>query len=106
MAVHEVANAVTPIVLTYNEEPNLQRTLESLRWARRILIVDSGSNDRTEVIPRAYPPVDWCVRRFEDFAGQWRHALQHVCAECQYGLARDADMAVPSAFVEEMSSQF
>jgi hypothetical protein len=26
---------ITPLILTYNEAPNIGRTLERLRWARR-----------------------------------------------------------------------
>ena len=37
--------AVTPLVLTYNEEANIRRVLESLQWAKRIIVVDSGSTD-------------------------------------------------------------
>ncbi len=38
---------ITPLILTWNEEPNLRRCLERLRWAARIVVVDSGSTDGT-----------------------------------------------------------
>ena len=34
-------------MIARNEEKNLPRTLESVRWADEIVIVDSGSVDRT-----------------------------------------------------------
>src|SRR5271163_1171235 len=34
-------------MIAMNEEANLPRTLESVRWANEIVIVDSGSKDRT-----------------------------------------------------------
>jgi glycosyltransferase involved in cell wall biosynthesis len=34
-------------MIAMNEEANLARTLESVRWADEIVIVDSGSKDRT-----------------------------------------------------------
>ena len=52
---------ITPVILTFNEQENIQRTLNALRWAKRILVVDSFSNDQTEedyhlqVINRVYP---------------------------------------------------
>ena len=36
---------ITPVVLTFNEEANLRRNLDSLQWAERVVIVDSGSTD-------------------------------------------------------------
>ncbi|MEM6573494.1 MAG: glycosyltransferase, partial [Pseudomonadota bacterium] len=38
---------VTPLLLTFNEEANLDRTLGALAWASRIVLVDSGSTDGT-----------------------------------------------------------
>ncbi len=35
------------VILTYNEEANLQQCLNSVSWATELLIVDSGSQDRT-----------------------------------------------------------
>jgi glycosyltransferase involved in cell wall biosynthesis len=41
-------------MITMNEEANLPRTLESVRWADEIVIVDSGSKDRTLEIARSF----------------------------------------------------
>ena len=42
---------ITILILTKNEEDNLTRTLESVApFARRVVVVDSGSTDRTEEI--------------------------------------------------------
>jgi glycosyltransferase involved in cell wall biosynthesis len=38
---------ISATIITYNEERNLPRAIESLRCADEILVVDSGSNDRT-----------------------------------------------------------
>ena len=32
---------ITPVLLTFNEAANLDRTLSSLRWAKDIVIVDT-----------------------------------------------------------------
>ncbi len=39
---------ITAIIITYNEEKNIQRCLEGLRWADEIVVVDSFSQDRTK----------------------------------------------------------
>src|SRR5688500_16587542 len=53
-----VAPSSTPrisvLLITLNEERLLERVLESVQWADEIVIVDSGSTDRTEEIARRY----------------------------------------------------
>src|SRR5258708_7058730 len=61
---------ITPLVLTFNEAPNIGRVLRKLSWARRIVVVDSGSNDGTlEVISR-FPQAEVYHRSFDSAAEQ------------------------------------
>jgi glycosyltransferase involved in cell wall biosynthesis len=39
---------ITATIITLNEERNIARAIESLRCCDEILILDSGSTDRTE----------------------------------------------------------
>ncbi|MDB9481136.1 glycosyltransferase family 2 protein, partial [Dolichospermum circinale CS-537/05] len=32
---------ITPLILTYNEENNINRTLKKLKWASKIIVIDS-----------------------------------------------------------------
>ena len=48
-----MAERLTALVPTKNEERLLGRCLDSVRWADEILVVDSGSTDRTLDIARA-----------------------------------------------------
>jgi glycosyltransferase involved in cell wall biosynthesis len=41
-------------VITYNEERNIERCLESVRWAEDLVVVDSGSTDRTRELARRH----------------------------------------------------
>jgi glycosyltransferase involved in cell wall biosynthesis len=41
-------------MIAMNEEANLSRTLESVRWADEIVVVDSGSKDRTLEIAQSF----------------------------------------------------
>jgi glycosyltransferase involved in cell wall biosynthesis len=45
---------VSVLIFTLNEEINLPFCLESLDWCDDINVVDSFSNDKTEVIARKY----------------------------------------------------
>jgi glycosyltransferase involved in cell wall biosynthesis len=44
---------VSAIVITYNEESNIDRCLRSLSWCEDVIVVDSFSTDRTVDIARA-----------------------------------------------------
>jgi glycosyltransferase involved in cell wall biosynthesis len=41
-------------IIAMNEEANLPRTLESVKWADEIIVVDSGSRDRTIEIAQSF----------------------------------------------------
>lgn len=45
---------LTATIITYNEEKNIRACLESVMWAKEIVVVDSGSSDRTLEICRGY----------------------------------------------------
>lgn len=97
---------VTPVVLTFNEEPNIGRTLKTLEWANDVVVVDSGSSDATETIARGFNNVRWFVRTFDTHAQQWDFAIRGTGARTQHILALDADYEVPPMFVQELSTDF
>ena len=92
--------AVTPLILTYNEEANLDRTLGRLTWAERIVVVDSYSDDATVDLATSYDNVDLVQREFDDHTSQWNYGLDQV--DTKWVLSLDADYQVPSAFVDEI----
>jgi glycosyltransferase involved in cell wall biosynthesis len=95
---------VTPVVLTLNEEPNIGRLLEDLAWARTVVVVDSGSTDRTAEVANRFSNVRWLVRPFDTHAAQWQFGISS--AETDYVLALDADYRVPADFVGELDRTF
>jgi glycosyltransferase involved in cell wall biosynthesis len=48
-----VREPLSVLVPTRNEEPNVRACLESVRWAEEIVVVDSGSTDKTVPIARS-----------------------------------------------------
>lgn len=74
-------DAVTPLVITFNEAPNIARTLDRLRWAKRVVVVDSGSTDGTVDIVGRYSMADLVRHPFESFAAQCNFGLSLVTTE-------------------------
>jgi hypothetical protein len=93
---------ITPIVLTFDEAPNIGRTLDSLSWAGDVVVVDSGSADETMAIAARHARVRTFVRPFDGYAGQWRFAFHDTGIRTPFVLALDADMAVSDALRAEL----
>lgn len=94
------ADAVTPLVITFNEAANIARTLAALDWAREIVVIDSGSTDATLAILAADPRVRVVHRAFDTFAGQCNFGLGQVRTE--WVLSIDADYEATPAFSREV----
>lgn len=97
---------ITPLILTYNEAPNIALTLDSLRWASRVVVLDSGSTDETESIARSFANVDWHTRPFDSFKGQTDYGLDETGITTEYILTLDADMRLSEVLVSEIQQSF
>jgi len=95
---------VTPVILSYQEEPNIRRTLASVDWAGDVVVVDSGSADRTQEIARSFPNTRLFVRPFDNHLNQWRYAVEATEIKAPFVLALDADMAVSPALRQELAA--
>lgn len=93
---------ITPVLLTYNEEQNIGRSLERLRWAKDIVVVDSLSTDRTVDILREFEYVRLFNRRFDSHANQWNYALTETGVKTPWVLVLDADYLLTDAFLGEL----
>ena len=97
-----IANRITPLVLTWNEEPNLRRCLERLRWASEVVVLDSGSVDATAQIAAEFPNVRFITRPFDDHTSQWNFGVAATAGD--WVLSLDADYVLGDAFEEELSA--
>ena len=93
---------VTPVILTFNEQANIGRTLEQLSWARRIVVVDSLSTDATVQMATAWPHVSLFTRAFTTHEEQWNFALAQ--AETEWVLTLDADYVLSKELVSELQT--
>jgi glycosyltransferase involved in cell wall biosynthesis len=93
---------ITPLILTWNEEPNIARCLDELRWATRVVVIDSGSTDATLEISGRYPNVEVVTRAFDNHTDQWNFGLDQVTSP--WVLSLDADYILNEAFVRELAA--
>jgi glycosyltransferase involved in cell wall biosynthesis len=93
---------ITPLILTYNEAPNIERTLQKLIWAKTIIVIDSFSNDSTLDILQAYPQVEILQREFDTHTQQWNYGLAQIKTE--WVLSLDADYVLTDDFIEEIKT--
>ena len=91
---------ITPVILTRDEEANLERTLAALAWARDVVVVDSFSTDATVEIARRFPNVRVFQREIDSLAGQSNYGIAQ--ARTPWVLLLDADYFLPAAFVDEL----
>ena len=92
---------ITPLILTYNEEANIQRTLSSLTWAHRVIVLDSFSSDSTQEICTRFDNVEFHQRAFDSHSKQWQHALD-LNKYTPWVLALDADYVLSQELVNEL----
>jgi glycosyltransferase involved in cell wall biosynthesis len=90
---------ISATIITLNEERNVARAIESLRCCDEILVVDSGSTDRTCEIARLHGArVVECP--WLGYAAQKNHAAGLACNE--WILSIDADEALSEALEAEI----
>src|SRR6266536_1732919 len=98
-----VLRQITPVLLTYNEEQNIARTLSCLTWAKHIVVVHSGSTDQTLRILATFPNVRVFNRVFDTHASQWRFAVEETQIATDWILRLDADYQVSGPLVAELA---
>jgi len=90
---------ISATIITYNEERNIARAIESLRCADEILVVDSGSSDRTvEIAEKLGARV--LDRNWIGYADQKNWAADQ--AKNDWILSIDADEAVSEMLEAEI----
>ena len=95
---------ITPVILTYNEAPNIGRVLDKLTWAGEVVVVDSGSDDGTLEILSRYPNVRRVHRPFDQHARQWNFAVMETGITRAWVLALDADYVLTDALIREIDA--
>ena len=93
------------VIIAYNEEANIGRTLQSVRplvadGKGEIIVVDSGSTDRTVEIARSFGAKVF-VEEWKGYAAQKNSAIEKATGD--WILSLDADEEISAELVEEIS---
>ena len=89
-------------VLTFNEERNIARCLQSASFADELLVIDSGSTDRTVEIARDHGAVVHAYPDWQGFAVQRNRLLQHATGD--YVFFVDADEEITPRLQQEIEA--
>ena len=88
-------------MVAMDEEANIGRTLTSVRWADEIVVVDSGSKDRTCEIAREYG-ARVIVEPWRGYVAQKQYAVD-LCTK-EWVLLLDADEEVSPGLAQEIQA--
>ncbi len=89
------------LILTLNEERNLPRCLASIKWCDDVVVLDSGSTDRTlQIAMEAGAKV--LERPFDNYASQRNYGLNEIAYVYPWVLMLDADEACTDALHGEI----
>jgi glycosyltransferase involved in cell wall biosynthesis len=100
LPVYPLRVTLSVVLITYNEETNLARTLESVRalvsdGQGEIIVVDSGSTDRTAEIARSFG-ANVFLEPWKGYAAQKNSAIEKATGD--WILSLDADEEVSPEF--------
>ena len=97
---------ISCVILTYNEEKNLTRTLKSVsQWVGEIFIVDSFSTDKTLKLAEEFTDKIY-QHCFNSHVQQWSWAFKKLPFSFQWCLALDADQVVSLDLQNELKKIF
>jgi glycosyltransferase involved in cell wall biosynthesis len=94
---------VSALILTLDEEVNIDACLDSLAWCDDVVVFDSLSKDRTREIALA-KGARVIERAFDNYAAQRNAALTTVSYAHSWVLMVDADERVPPDLAEEIAA--
>ena len=97
---------MTVIILTKNEENDIERCIRSVKgWVKRIVVVDSGSTDRTTDIAKDLGVEVVAHEPFLDYAKQFNWAIDNLNIQTTWVFRLDADEVVTPELRKELEKE-
>lgn len=97
---------ITVLILTFNEEKNIQKCIDSVvDFFDQVIVVDSGSTDKTLDILAKYA-VKTYTHPFENYAKQRNWALNNLEINNEWVFNLDADQHIEKELVDELHTNF
>ncbi|WP_373707459.1 glycosyltransferase family 2 protein [Kaistella sp.] len=96
----ELKEKISGLIITFNEEKNIQEILDDFSICDEIIVVDSFSSDQTVAIAQQNPKVKIIQHAFEDFTKQRNVALD--AAANDWVLFLDGDERITPELRQEM----
>ena len=98
--------SISVIIITYNEEKNIEECLKSVsEWVDEMFIVDSSSTDNTLEIAQKYTEKIY-QHPFENFAQQRNWSQENLPIKNEWVFHLDADERVSPELVSELGRLF
>jgi glycosyltransferase involved in cell wall biosynthesis len=94
--------SISGVVICFNEADRIERCLQSLAFCDEIVVVDSGSTDRTREIAERYA-TRWIEQEFLGYVKQKSFALERasgewvVCLDADEALSPELQREIPAA---------
>lgn len=97
-----VNSKITPVILTKNEEHNIGKCLDKLFWAKKVLVFDSNSKDKTKKIIKKFSnaTIINCKKNLD-----YVDKLNFICRKTKnkFILLLDADYELSKNLIKKLS---
>lgn len=93
---------ISAVILTKNEQDNIEKCLKSVRWCDEIVVIDDGSWDSTTEIAKKYKAKVYSNFLNDNFSAQRNFGLSK--AKYEWVLYVDSDEVISDALAFEISN--
>ena len=94
---------ISIVILTFNEQDNIERVLKKLTMFEEVVVIDSFSSDDTIKIASSFENVTLYQRKFDNHLNQWNYGIEKSSKEWVF--SSDADFVLPDELLKEIDLQ-